>query len=147
MCTKRAAEELSLGRANVTFTDARVRDILRLVGALEDERRFVKLSGRLTTSDDRRVVGALSLLIASKLLNVGTPFLFKPAVDALAVSTAGAAPGPRTPASALAKEQGCPARPRGSQKQAQDGRLPPQAKCRTSSDRTGGRPGHRTGCR
>ena len=41
----------------------------------------------------RRVVGALSLLIASKLLNVGTPFLFKHAVDALAVSTAGAATG------------------------------------------------------
>ena len=53
-----AAEELALGRANVTFADARVRDILRLLGALEDERRFVKLSGRLTTSDDRRVVGA-----------------------------------------------------------------------------------------
>ena len=53
-----AAEELALGRANVTFADARIRDILRLLGALEDERRFVKLSGRLTTSDDRRVVGA-----------------------------------------------------------------------------------------
>jgi len=53
-----AAEELVLGRANVTFADARVRDILRLLGALDDERRFVKLSGRLTTSDDRRVVGA-----------------------------------------------------------------------------------------
>ena len=53
-----AAEELALGRANVTFADARVRDILRLLGALEDERRFIKLSGRLTTSDDRRVVGA-----------------------------------------------------------------------------------------
>ena len=53
-----AAEELALGRANVTFADARVRDILRLLGALEDERRFVKLSGRLTTSDDRHVVGA-----------------------------------------------------------------------------------------
>ena len=53
-----AAEELALGRANVTFADARVRDILRLLGALEDERRFVKLSGRLTTSDDRRVVRA-----------------------------------------------------------------------------------------
>jgi hypothetical protein len=53
-----AAEELALGRANVTFADARVRDILRLLGALEDERRFVKLSGRLVTSDDRRLVGA-----------------------------------------------------------------------------------------
>ena len=48
----------------------------------------------------RRVVGALSLLITSKLLNVGTPFLFKHAVDALAVSAAGAATGPAALAAA-----------------------------------------------
>jgi ABC transporter ATM len=41
-----------------------------------------------------RVVGALSLLITSKVLNVGTPFLFKHAIDALAVSQAGVATGP-----------------------------------------------------
>ena len=40
-----------------------------------------------------RVVGALSLLITSKVLNVGTPFLFKHAVDALAVSSSGVATG------------------------------------------------------
>ena len=41
-----------------------------------------------------RVVGALSLLVASKCLNVGTPFMFKYAVDALAIAGAGAATGP-----------------------------------------------------
>ena len=41
-----------------------------------------------------RVVGALSLLVTSKLFNVGTPFLFKYAVDALAVGATGAATGP-----------------------------------------------------
>jgi len=41
-----------------------------------------------------RVVGAVSLLVASKLLNVGTPFLFKHAIDGLAVSAAGTATGP-----------------------------------------------------
>ena len=41
-----------------------------------------------------RVVGALSLLVASKFLNVGTPFMFKYAVDALAIAGAGAATGP-----------------------------------------------------
>ena len=48
----------------------------------------------------RRVVGALSLLVTSKLLNVGTPFLFKHAVDALAVSAAGVATGPEALAAA-----------------------------------------------
>ena len=38
-----------------------------------------------------RVVGALSLLVASKFLNVSTPFMFKYAVDALAVGATGAA--------------------------------------------------------
>ena len=36
-----------------------------------------------------RVLGALSLLVTSKFLNVGTPFLFKYAVDALSVSAGG----------------------------------------------------------
>ena len=53
-----AAEELALGRANVTFADARVRDVLRLLGALEDERRFLKLSSRLTAAADAAVLGA-----------------------------------------------------------------------------------------
>ena len=51
-----AAEELALGRANVTFADARIRDVLRLLGALEDERRFLKLSGRLNSSSDRQIL-------------------------------------------------------------------------------------------
>lgn len=41
-----------------------------------------------------RVVGALSLLVTSKFLNVGTPFLFKFAVDALAIGATGVATGP-----------------------------------------------------
>ena len=53
-----------------------------------------------------RVVGALSLLVTSKLFNVGTPFLFKYAVDALAVGATGAATGPAAlaavPAAAVA---------------------------------------------
>ncbi len=40
-----------------------------------------------------RVVGAVSLLVLSKFLNVGTPFMFKYAVDALAVGATGAATG------------------------------------------------------
>ena len=53
-----------------------------------------------------RVVGALSLLVASKFLNVSTPFMFKYAVDALAVGATGAASGPgalaAVPAAAVA---------------------------------------------
>ena len=41
-----------------------------------------------------RVVGALSFLIGSKLLNVGTPLMFKCAVDALAVGSGAAVTGP-----------------------------------------------------
>ena len=52
------AEELALSRCGVRAVDARARNVLRLLSALEDSNRFEKRAGRLTTADDRGAVAS-----------------------------------------------------------------------------------------
>ena len=85
---KGAAQGGSLDKNNLTPHDAE--EHLSDTEVLKEVWAYIKPSTSKETS--RRVSAAVALLVASKLLNVQVPFLFKYAIDALTVDPSGATP-------------------------------------------------------